>query len=183
MNPIKLVVYVGSLREKSFNKMLARAMKENAPEGVEVTIGDFSQLPFYNGDLEAAFPAEAKRLKDEIRAADGVAIVTPEYNRSVPGYLKNMIDWTSRPYGDSAWDNKPVILLGASTGNIGTAVAQAHLRQMMVYLAARVVGQPEFYMGQAKSKFSDDGVLTDEETKKHLVEMMSHFAVEIRARA
>lgn len=158
----------GSLRKDSFNTRLLHAAQELAGEGVKIEQFDISSLPFYNQDLESSFPEEAQKLKDAIIASDGVIFFTPEYNRSIPGVLKNAIDWASRPYGQNAFAGKKVLVLGASIGPISTALAQYHLKQIMLYLDARVVGQPEFYMGPAGDKFDAEGKLIDEGTKDHL---------------
>ncbi len=158
----------GSLRKDSFNTHLLTAAQKLAPEGVTIEIFDISSLPMYNQDLEVAFPTEAQILKDKILASDGVIFATPEYNRSIPGVLKNAIDWVSRPYGKNSFDAKPVLVLGASVGPISTALAQYHLKQIMNYLNARVLGQPEFYLGTATDKFDKEGNLTDESIQENL---------------
>jgi NAD(P)H-dependent FMN reductase len=168
MSTYKLLAISGSLREKSYNTMLAHAFKDLAPEGVEVTIADISALPLFNQDLESEFPVAATVLKEQIRNADGVIVITPEYNRGMPGVLKNAIDWTSRPYGHGAWKRKPVFVAGASVGHTGTALAQADVRQSMLFMGAHVMGQPEFYLGTAHEKFDAEGNLTDESTIEHV---------------
>ncbi len=175
MSTYKLLAISGSLREKSFNTMLAHAFKDLAPEGVEVTIGDISALPLFNQDLEAEFPASATALKEQITSADGIIVVTPEYNRGMPGVLKNAIDWTSRPYGQGAWNGKPVFVAGASVGPTGTALAQANVRQTMLFMGAHVLGQPEFYLGTTQDTFDGDGVLTDQDTKDPLTGALTAF--------
>jgi chromate reductase len=131
--------------------------------------------------MEAAFPPAATVLKDRIKAADGVIIVTPEYNRSIPGPLKNFMDWTSRPYGDSAWKGKHVYVAGATGGLVGTALAQAALRQVLLYLDARVLGQPEFYLTGAGEKFGPDGALADEATRTHIDAALAAFITRINS--
>ncbi len=160
--------------------MLVRVIQELVPEGMTVEIAEIGNLPLYNQDLEASYPKEAQELKDKIRAADGVIIATPEYNRSVPGVLKNAIDWTSRPYGQSAWPGKVVAVVGASGGAIGTAVAQSHLKQILLHLDARVIGQPEFFLGGAVARFDKDGKLTDETTKEHIAKLLGVLGEKIR---
>lgn len=145
--------------------MLVRSLAALAPTGMTITVFDLSSLPLYNGDLEAAFPPEAQRLKDAIEGADGILIATPEYNRSLSGVLKNAIDWASRPWGHNSFAGKPVVTAGVSVGKIGTAVAQSHLREILVYLDARVVGQPELYLGPSATLFSEAGELIDESAK------------------
>ena len=163
-----LVAVSGSLRKDSYNSALLRAFKERAPEGVTIEILDISKLVVYDQDMETNFPAEVQAFKDTIKAADGVILATPEYNRSMSSPMKNFIDWSSRPYGTSPWAGKPVYTVGASGGGIGTALAQADLRKSLHFLDALVIGQPEFYLGGAHEKFDANGVLTDEGTKKHI---------------
>lgn len=170
-----LLLISGSAREGSFNTATLKAFEAELPEGTKVEYLDYSMIPLYNQDREAAFPPEVAAIKEKIRAADGIVISTPEYNRSIPGYLKNMIDWTSRPYGDNAWALKPVFIMGASGGMIGTALAQYDLKKVMLYLDAKLIGQPETYVGLANTKFPTDpktnrvtGPLTDADTKVFL---------------
>ncbi len=158
----------GSLRKDSYNTHLLEAAKEVAGDTASIDIMDISTLPHFNQDLESAFPAEAQALKDKILAADGVIFSTPEYNRSIPGVLKNAIDWASRPYGKNSFAGKPILVLGASVAPTSTALAQYHLKQIMLYLDGNVIGQPEFYMGPAKGKFDETGKLIDEGTREHL---------------
>src|SRR5690606_28929447 len=127
---IKVLGIAGSLREGSFNRAALRAAKELAPEGMEIEIFDIAGIPGFNQDQEADPPEQAAELKRRIREADAVVLVTPEYNYSISGVLKNAIDWASRPYGDSAWDGKPAAIMGASGGAIATARAQYDLRKM-----------------------------------------------------
>ncbi len=164
-----LLAISGSLRKDSYNTSLLRAFAEYAPEGVTVTFADIGVLPLFNQDDEAAFPEVATTLKEQILAADGILIATPEYNRGMPGVLKNALDWTSRPYGHNAWVNKPVYVMGASSGPIAAALAQYNVKQVLTYLNAFVMGQPEFYCGVAASKFDESGKLIDEGTREHVV--------------
>lgn len=166
----RLLAISGSLRKGSFNTSLIRAVTALAPEGMNVEIADISSIPIYNQDHESAFPAEAAALKEKIMAADGIVVATPEYNRAVPGVLKNVVDWTSRPYGHNAWDGKAVYVMGASGGPIAAALAQYNLKQTMLYLNAHVLGQPEFYCGMAAGKFDESGQLTDEKTKEFITQ-------------
>ena len=174
----KIVGIVGSLRKDSYNKHLMVAVKLMAAEkaDMDVEIVDIGNLPLFNQDLEAAFPKVAQDLKDKIKAADGIVIATPEYNRSIPGVLKNAIDWVSRPYGANAIAGKPVLVLGASGGPIATALAQYHLKQVLLYLDAKLSGQPEFFLGAAQDKFDKNGVLTDASTKDHILKSLQVFA-------
>lgn len=164
-----IAVFVGSLRTDSLNKKLAYNLEQLAPEGVRFDYVDLN-LPLYNTDLEGNFPKEAQDIKDKVIAADGVLIITPEYNRSVPGVLKNAIDWTSRPYGQNAFDGKPLALAGASGGPIGTAVAQSDLRHIAGYLNMRLLGQPELYFNFADKKLDQEGIVVDEYR-----DQLSHF--------
>jgi chromate reductase len=153
----KIAVVVGSLRRDSFNRKLADAIVKLAPAEFsfkQVQIGD---LPLYNQDDDAAQAEPVKRLKAEVAAAQGLLFVTPEYNRSMPGVLKNAIDHASRPYGQSAWAGKPAGVLGASVGTIGTAAAQQHLRNVLAYLDVPTLGQPEVFIHAKEGLFDADG--------------------------
>ena len=169
---MNIIALSGSLRKHSFNTSLLRAMQALAPEGAKIEIADIGHLPLYDQDAEAAFPAPAQELKEKIEAADAVIIATPEYNRSIPGVLKNAIDWASRPWGKNSFAGKPVLTVGASVGKIGTAVAQSHLRQIMVYLDAQVVGQPEVYLGPAQEIFDAEGNVIDAGTRDLLAKAL-----------
>jgi len=152
-----ILVIVGSLRRESFNRKLAQALVKLAPAGFDFSFAEIGDLPLYNQD-DDDHPAEpVKRLKGEIKAADGLMFVTPEYNRSVPGVLKNALDHASRPYGQSAWKDKPAGVIGASIGAIGTAVAQQHLRTMLAYLDVPTLGQPEAFIHVTDELFDADG--------------------------
>jgi chromate reductase len=170
-----LLAISGSKRKGSYNTALVNAFKTLAPEGVTVEIADLSAIPLYDQDDEAAFPAEVAALKEKIAAADGIIVSTPEYNRSIPGYLKNTIDWTSRPYSQGAWSGKPVFVIGASMAPTGAALAQYDLKKTMLFMNAIVMGQPEFYSGLAQTKFDGEGNLTDEDTKSHIASGLSAF--------
>lgn len=138
------------------------------PEGVSLTIFELAGIPVFNEDDENHPPAQVVDLKKQIRAADALLFVTPEYNYSVPGVLKNAIDWASRPYGDNAWTKKPAAIMGASIGNIATARAQYHLRQIFVFLNIFAINQPEVMIGNAAERFDAEGNLTDENTRVHI---------------
>jgi len=176
---MNILAFSGSLRKGSYNTALLRSAKQLAPDGMNISIADISSLPLYNQDLETEFPAEAAALKKAVEAADGIIIATPEFNRSLSGVLKNAIDWLSRPWGKNSFSGKPVLVLGASPSAIGTAVAQSHLKQILLFLDARVIGQPEFYMSHANTKFSDDGTLNDDDTKNMLTSALSELAARI----
>ena len=169
---IKVLGIAGSLREGSFNRAALRAAKELAPEGMDIEIFDIDGLPGFNQDQEADPPEQVADLKRRIREADAVLLVTPEYNYSISGVLKNAIDWASRPYGDSAWDGKPAAIMGASGGAIATARAQYDLRKMMVFLNMFPLNRPEVMIGNAGEKFDDNGKLTDEQTRKFISDQM-----------
>ena len=157
MNQYQIAVVVGSLRQDSFNRMLANAIVKLAPAEFsfkQVQIGD---LPLYNQDDDTNPPESVKRLKAEIVASHGLLFVTPEYNRSIPGVLKNAIDHASRPYGQSAWAGKPAGVLGVSVGAMGTAMAQQHLRNMLAYLDVPTLGQPEAFIQAKDGLFDADG--------------------------
>jgi chromate reductase len=143
----RIAVVVGSLRRESFNRRVARAMTRlPAAQGHEFSFLEIGDLPLYNQDDDASPPAEAVRLKREVRAVDGVMFVTPEYNRSIPGVLKNAIDHASRPYGDSAWARKPAGVVSVSGGKPGAAMAQQHLRNVLAYLDMPTLNQPEAFV-------------------------------------
>ena len=164
----KIAVFVGSLREKSLNKNLAKSLEALAPEGVKFMHADIN-LPLYNQDFDANYPPEATRLKQLVESADGVLFVTPEYNRSVPGVLKNAIDWASRPWGTNSFNGKPAGIVGASIGPVGTAVAQADLRHIVAFLGMKLMGQPEVYMANmTEDMFGENGIVTDERWRTNL---------------
>lgn len=157
MSPKNIAIVVGSLRRDSFNAKLATALTRLAPPEFkfsEITIGD---LPLYNQDDDANQAPPVKRLKSDIAAADGLLFVTPEYNRSIPGVLKNAIDHASRPYGQSVWAGKPAGVIGISVGAIGTAVAQQDLRNILAYLDVPTLGQPEAFLQMKDGLFEADG--------------------------
>jgi chromate reductase, NAD(P)H dehydrogenase (quinone) len=169
---IKLLGIPGSLRKESFNKMLLRAAVEVAPEEVDLEVFDLEGIPLFNQDLEGTPHDRVKELKAKIKAADGLLIVTPEYNYSVPGVLKNAIDAASRPYGTSPFEGKPVAIMGASIGMLGTARAQYHLRQCLVFLNAFALNRPEVMVPFAEKKFDTMGRLRDEETRQRVKELL-----------
>ncbi len=165
---MKVLGIVGSLRKGSFNRSLMNAFVAQKPEGVDMEVADIASLPFFNEDVEANFPAEAQTLKNQVEQADVIIIATPEYNRSVPGVLKNAIDWLSRPYGKNSFNGKKVLVVGASVGPVGAAIGQYDLKKMLLHGNAQVFGQPEFFLGVAGSKFDAEGNLTDADTKGHI---------------
>lgn len=154
-----------------------RAAAELAPEGVTLDIFELDgSIPGFNEDHEQSPPGQIVELKKRIRAADALLFVTPEYNYSVPGVLKNVIDWASRPYGDNAWAGKPAAIMGASIGRIATARAQYHLRQSFVFLDIHAINQPEVMIGEASQRFDSQGNLTDETTKKLIRRLLENLA-------
>ena len=174
-DPLLILGIAGSLREGSFNRAALRAAKVLVPDGATLETFDIKGLPGFSQDDEATPPAQVVELKQRIRAADAILFVTPEYNYSVPGVLKNAIDWASRPYGDSAWSKKPVAVMGASVGTLGTARAQYHLRQMFVFLNMYAVNQPEVMIANAHKHFDDQGNLTDEVAKKLITQLLAEL--------
>ena len=152
-----IAVIVGSLRRDSFNAKLAQALAKLAPPDFEFRVMEIGDLPLYNQDDDAQQSPQVKRLKDAIKQADGVLFVTPEYNRSIPGVLKNAVDHASRPYGDSVWAGKPAGVLGISVGTIGTAVAQQHLRTILASQDMPTLGQPEVFLQMKDGLFEADG--------------------------
>jgi chromate reductase len=157
MSQLNIAMIVGSLRRDSLNMKLAKAIAKLAPADFTFRHSQIEDLPLYNQDNDANQAPEVKRLKAEIAAAQGLLFVTPEYNRSVPGVLKNAIDHASRPYGQSAFSGKPAGLIGVSVGVIGTAVAQQHLRNTLAYLDAPTLGQPEAFIHAKEGLFESDG--------------------------
>ncbi|CAN7372988.1 NADPH-dependent FMN reductase [Acidovorax sp. Leaf78] len=157
MAQLNIAVIVGSLRKDSFNRQLATALARLAPQDVKFTQLRIDDLPLYNQDDDGQQAASVLRLKGEVQAAHGVLFVTPEYNRSVPGVLKNAIDHASRPYGQSAWAGKPAGVIGASVGAIGTAMSQQHLRNVLAYLDMPTLGQPEGFIHAKEGLFDADG--------------------------
>jgi|SRR5688572_10432397 len=159
---------VGSLRRDSINRRLLQAVVKLAPAGHAFTELRIDDLPLYNQDEDRNQPVPTQRLKAAIRAVDGVIFVTPEYNRGVPGVLKNALDHASRPYGDSAWAGKPAGILGASSGAIGSAVAQQQLRAMLAYLDMPTLGQPEVFITVKEGFFDAAGDIANADTRKFL---------------
>lgn len=163
---ITILGFAGSLRKGSYNRALLRAAAELAPGDANLEIFELEGIPPFNADLESSPSEKVKEFKSKIKAADAILMVTPEYNYSVPGVLKNAIDWASRPYGDSAWEGKPVAIMSASTGMLGGARAQYHLRQTFIFLKMYPVNSPEVFVTFAAQKFDDKGTLLDEKTKE-----------------
>ncbi|HEX3664807.1 MAG TPA: NADPH-dependent FMN reductase [Rhizomicrobium sp.] len=173
---IRVFAFCGSLRSGSFNRMTLRAAEELAPERMRFESFDIGEMPLYNEDVrQQGFPPSVEMIRDRIRAADAILFVTPEYNYSIPGVLKNAIDWASRP-PDQPFAGKPAAIMGASPSVFGTARAQYHLRQVCVYLNMFPVNQPEVLIAAADKKFDANGRLTDEITRQIIARQMNVFA-------
>lgn len=166
MGKIKILGIAGSLRKESYNRFALKAAQELAPDDAVLNLIELHGIPVFNQDNEMALPATVLEFKRRILAADAILFATPEYNYSVPGGLKNAIDWASRPYGKSAWLGKPAAVMGASVGSLGTARAQYHLRQILVTLDMPVVNQPEVMLSNAEKRFDQSGRLTDEPARE-----------------
>ena len=183
MSQTRIAVIVGSLRKDSFNEKLALALAHLAPPDFTFEHLRIDDLPLYNQDDDGNQAPSVKRLKTEIAAAQGLLFVTPEYNRSLPGVLKNAIDHASRPYGQSAWAGKPAGVLGISVGAIGTALAQQHLRNVLAYLDVPTLGQPEVFLQAKDDLFDDKGHIGNEGTKKFLQGWMDKYVAWIKSHA
>ena len=170
-----IAVIVGSLRKDSLNRKLADALARLAPKDFEFRQLRIDDLPLYNQDDDANQPAATKRLKSEILAASGVIFVTPEYNRSIPGALKNAIDWASRPWGKNSFARKPSAVIGMSPGKIGTAVAQQHLRSIMAFCNSPLFNAIEAYIQFEPGLIGDDGEVTNETTAEFLSNYLAEF--------
>lgn len=175
MEKLKIVGFAGSLRKGSFNKMLLNEASRLTPPEIELEIVDIAGIEPFNQDLEMNPNEKLKEFKKAIRAADGILIATPEYNYSIPGVLKNAIDAASRPYDTNPFDGKPVALMGASIGMLGTGRAQYHLRQSFVFLNSYVMNTPEIMVSFADQKFDASGNLLDETTKALIGDLFSEF--------
>lgn len=173
--PIHILGIAGSLRRASYNRAALRAATKLVPEGAVLEIFELDGIPLFNQDEDQNPPEKVVELKRKVREADAILFVTPEYNYSVPGVLKNAIDWASRPYGDSAWNGKPAAIMGATVGALGTARAQYHLRQIMVFLNMFPINQPEVMIGNATSRFDQEGNLTDEATQEFIRQLLQNL--------
>jgi chromate reductase len=169
---LHIVGIAGSLRRGSYNRAALRAAAELAPANTEIETVSLQDIPSYNEDREKSPPESVADLKASIRTADAILFATPEYNYSIPGILKNAIDWASRPYGDSAWDDKPAAIMGASISPIGTARAQYHLRQILSYLNMYAINKPEVLITVAPEKCNSSGDFVDLETREHIKELI-----------
>lgn len=175
MKKYKIAVVVGSLRKESFNLKTAKEMMAMAPDSLSMELLDISGLPWFNEDLEDNPPKEWVALREKIQDADGLLFFTPEYNRSVPGVLKNAIDVGSRPYGKNSWDGKPAGVVSVSIGAISGFGANHHLRQSLVFVNVPTMAQPEAYIGGAAELFDDNGKLTNDSTKDFLKTYIEAF--------
>lgn len=171
---VKILGIAGSLRRESYNRSALRAAIEVVPEGAVIETFELDAIPIFNQDDESDPPTSVVEFKRRIREADAILFVTPEYNYSIPGVLKNAIDWASRPYGDNAWDGKAAAIMGASIGFIGTARAQYHLRQTFVFLNVFAVNQPEVMIGLAAEQFDEHGNL-NEKKKESIRELLRNL--------
>lgn len=175
MKMYKIAVIVGSLRKESYNLKTAKALIALAPDSFSLEILNIADLPMFNEDLEGTPPSEWVTFRNQIKAADGLLFLTPEYNRSIPGVLVNAIDVGSRPYGKNSWDGKPAAIVSVSIGDISGFGANHHLRQSLVFVNAPTMAQPEAYIGGAAALFDDKGKLTNTSTKEFLKSFMEAF--------
>ena len=175
INVCRMLGFAGSIRKDSYNKSLLRAALELLPEDAALEVFDLEGIPIYNQDLENQPAEKLKEFKARLRSADAILIATPEYNYSIPGVLKNAIDCASRPYGDNAFAHKPVAIMGASPGMIGTARAQYHLRQCFVFLSCFVLNQPEVMVSFAQEKIDRDGKVTDQKTRELIKQLLENL--------
>ena len=176
----RIAVVVGSLRRESFNAQLAKCLVNMAPADFKLETVRIDDLPLYNQDEESNPPESVKRLKAQILDAYAVIFVTPEYNRSVPGVLKNAIDHASRPYGHSVWAGKPAGVIGVSVGALGTSMAQQHLRNMLAYLDMPTLGQPEAFIQNKPGLFTPDGKVGIDSTREFLQKWMNRYCEFVR---
>ena len=172
---VRILGIAGSLRRESYNRGALRAAQQLIPEGATLDVFELDGIPGFNQDQEQNPPEKVAELKRRIVEADAILFVTPEYNYSIPGVLKNAIDWASRPYGESAWNGKPAAIMGASIGGIATARAQYHLRQIMVFLNMFPLNQPEVMIGNAAERFDAQGNLTDDTTKEYIRKLLENL--------
>ena len=175
-NKSKIAVIVGSTRKESINRKLAQALAKLGEDRFDFTFVEIGGLPLYNQDLEADLPPSVTRMKAQVEAADGILIVTPEHNRSIPAALKNVIDWVTRPYGTGKWQGKVAGIVGTSAGQVGTAIAQAHLRSILVAQGIAVMGRPEIYFIYKDGVFDAEHNVTDPQAKKILEGFVEAFA-------
>lgn len=175
----QVAVIVGSLRRESINLRFAKALAALAEPTLQFQLVDLADVPLYNEDLWQQPPESVLRVKREVAAADAVLFVTPEYNRSIPAVVKNVVDWGSRPYGQNSWAGKPGAIVGTSPGAIGTAVAQAQLRSILVGCGVNLLGQPEVYFQTKPGAIADDHSIGDDKTRQFLAGFIAKFAAHI----
>jgi chromate reductase len=180
MSPLKIAVLVGSLRKDSFNRRLARAVEKLAPAEFAFRHIQIDDLPLYSQDFDAAYPTVATQLKKDIKSTDALLFVTPEYNRSIPGVLKNAIDIASRPWGTNSFAGKPGAVIGTSVGSTGSALAQQHLRNVLAYLDVPTLAQPEVFVQFKDELIADDGTINSEGTKKFLQGFVDSYVAWVR---
>ena len=176
MAAYRIGYFIGSLSSGSINRTLSKALVRLAPDTLEFTEIPIGDLPLYSSDYDADYPPEGRALKDAIAAADGLLFISPEYNRSIPGALKNAIDWGSRPWGTNSFARKPTGIIGTSPGNIGTAVMQSSMRAVLSFLDAPQLNTPEAYIKFDPAAFGADGEVTDAHTEKFLRHYMDEYA-------
>ena len=173
--PLNVLGIAGSLRRQSYNKFALRAAQQLAPASMRIDVFDLAPIPLFNQDDESAPPPGVVEFKRGIRDADAILIATPEYNYSIPGVLKNAMDWASRPFGENAWKGKPVAVMGASPGAFGTVRAQYHLRQTFITLDMPVVTVPEVMIGHAAKAFDEAGNLVDEKAQELIRKLLDRL--------
>ncbi len=179
MSTYQVAYFIGSLSSTSINRRLSKALFRLAPVDMEFTEVRIDNLPLYSPDFDDSYPPEATALKEALAAADAVLFVTPEYNRSIPGALKNAIDWASRPWGQNSFDHMPAAVIGASVGQIGTAVAQQSLRGVLSFCNARQMTAPEAYIAFDPEVYGEDGDVSDEESAEFLRTFMDEFRTHV----
>ncbi|CAM3594970.1 NADPH-dependent FMN reductase [Kibdelosporangium persicum] len=171
---------VGSLSQRSINRRLAKALTKIAPHDLELVEIPIADLPLYNHDLDDDYPETGRRLKAQVEEADAILFVTPEYNRSIPGAVKNAIDWVTRPWGSNSLNGKPAAVIGASIGAISTAVAQQHLKSILAFTNSPVLGQPEAYVQYTEGLITENGEVTNETTAEFLALFLNAFTEHIK---
>ena len=175
-SPFHIAGISGSLRKSSFNSALLRYAQRIAPEhGLSIDVLEIGNLPLYNTDLEQTMPKDVTAMKEKVKGSDGLLIVSPEYNYSIPGALKNALDWLSRPYGQNSAASKPAAIMGGSTGMVATARMQSHLRQVLQYLNCPTLAMPEVLVPAVQEKINEQGEITDEKTKQKIAELLDAF--------
>lgn len=172
MEPITIFGFAGSLRKGSYNKALLRTALQLLPKDAKLEIFDIEGIPLFNQDMEKQMPEKVKEFKAKIKGADAILVATPEYNYSMPGVLKNAIDWASRPYGDNSFEGKPVAIMSASPGMFGGARAQYHLRQTLVFLDMHPVNKPEVMVPFAHEKVNEQGIIADAKTREKIKDLL-----------